>query len=168
MPGKLGMTTTIRMSVLKNQATQLLWYGKIETTKARAKQLQSYVEKVITLAINSYEDTIEETVTVTNDKGKEVQKKTIKDGAKKLAARRRIMAKLHDIPFERVKGESKADYKTRTKGINNPVVEKLYNEIAPKYAQRAEESGQGGGYTRIYNLGKRVGDNADMAIIELV
>ena len=168
MPGKLGMTTTIRMSVLKNQASQLLWYGKIETTKARAKQLQSYVEKIITTAINSYEDTIETTVTSTNEKGKEVTKKVIKDGPKKLAARRRVMAKLHDIPDVRKEKESKADFKARTKGINHPVIEKLFNELAPKYAQRAEESGQGGGYTRIYNLGQRRGDAADVAIIELV
>ena len=168
MPGKLGMTTTIRMSVLKNQATQLLWYGKLETTKARAKELQSYVEKIITTAINSYEDTIETTVTTKNEKGKDVTKKVIKDGPKKLAARRRVMAKLHDIPYDRAKGETKADYKARVKGVNHPVIEKLFNEVAPKYAQRAEESGQGGGYTRIYNLGQRRGDAADMAIIELV
>ncbi|MBO4573109.1 MAG: 50S ribosomal protein L17 [Clostridia bacterium] len=168
MPGKLGMTTTIRMSVLKNQATQLLWYGKIETTMARAKQLRSYVEKIITAAINSYEDTIEETVTVKDKKGKDVSKKVIKDGPKKLAARRRIMAKIHDIPDVRKNGENKADYKARIKGINHPVVERLFNEIAPKYAARAEESGQGGGYTRIYNLGQRRGDAADVAIIELV
>ena len=168
MPGKLGMTTTIRMSVLKNQASQLLWYGKIETTEARAKQLRSYVEKIITTAINSYEDTIEETVTTKDEKGKEVSKKVIKDGTKKLAARRRIMAKLHDIPDARKDGESKADYNARVKGINHPVVEKLFNEIAPKYAARAEESGQGGGYTRIYKLGQRRGDAADVAIIELV
>ncbi len=168
MPGKLGMTTTIRMSVLKNQASQLIWYGRIETTKARAKELQSYVEKVITTAINSYEDTIETTVTTKNEKGKDVTKKVIKDGPKKLAARRRVMAKLHDIPYDRAKGETKADFKARVKGVNHPVIEKLFNEVAPKYAQRAEESGQGGGYTRIYNLGQRRGDAADMAIIELV
>ena len=168
MPGKLGMTTTIRMSVLKNQATQLIWYGRLETTKARAKELQSYVEKIITTAINSYEDTIETTVTTKDAKGKDVTKKVIKDGPKKLAARRRVMAKLHDIPYDRAKGETKAEYKARVKGVNHPVIERLFNEVAPKYAQRAEESGQGGGYTRIYNLGQRRGDAADMAIIELV
>lgn len=165
---KLGMTATIRQSVLKNQATQLLWNGKIETTLARAKELQSYVEKIITLAINSYEDTIEETVTVKDAKGKDVSKKTIKDGVNKLNARRRIMAKLHDIPDPKRQGESKAEYRERTKGINHPVVEKLFNEIAPKYAQRAEELGQRGGYTRIYKLGERRGDAAEVAIIELV
>lgn len=168
MPRKLGMTATQRQSVLKNQATKLLWYGRIETTETRAKELRSYVEKVITLAINSYEDTIETTVSTTDAKGKEVTKTVIKDGAKKLAARRRIMSKLHTFTVTKEAKESKAAFKERTKGINHPIIEKIFNEIAPKYAQRAEELGQGGGYTRTYSLGERRGDAAKMAIIELV
>ena len=48
------------------------------------------------------------------------------------------------------------------------VVKKLYNEIAPKYAERKEQLGQGGGYTRKYLKGQRRGDAAEVAIIELV
>ena len=47
-------------------------------------------------------------------------------------------------------------------------MEKLFNENAPKFADRAEKLGQGGGYTRIYRLNNRRGDDAEMAIIELV
>ena len=167
MPGKLGMTTTQRMAVLRNQASNLLWYGRIETTLGRAKELRPYVEKIITLAMNTYEDTVESTVTTKDKKGKEVVSKIYKDGAKKLAARRKIMTLTYDLQEQRGK-ETIKEFKARTEGVQHPLVEKIFNEIAPKYAQRAEELKQRGGYTRIYKLGERRGDAAPVAIIELV
>lgn len=167
MPGKLGMTTTQRMAVLRNQASNLLWYGRIETTLGRAKELRPYVEKIITLAINTYEDVVETTVTTKDKKGKEVVSKIYKDGAKKLAARRKIISLTYDLQEKRGK-ETMADFKARTEGVQHPLIEKIFDEIAPKYAQRAEELGQRGGYTRIYKLGERRGDAAPVAIIELV
>ena len=167
MPGKLGMTTTQRMAVLRNQASNLLWYGRIETTLGRAKELRPYVEKIITLAINSFEDVVETTVTTKDKKGKEVTTKMYKDGAKKLAARRKIMSLTYDIQEQRGK-ETMSEFKARTEGVQHPLIEKLFDEIAPKYAKRAEELGQRGGYTRIYKLGERRGDAAPVAIIELI
>ncbi len=168
MPGKLGRTSEQRNAMLRNQASELLWYGKITTTQAKAKELQPYVEKIITKAINTYDLNEEKEVVKTDAKGKEVTVKVIKDSPKKLAARRAIMAKLRDL--QEVKGfnEKKSEFKARTKDVKHPLMEKLFNEIAPKYAQRKEEVGQGGGYTRIYLLGQRRGDGAEEAIIELV
>mgnify|MGYP001637681279 FL=1 len=168
MPRKLGVNSTQRLAIIKNQASYLLWYGKIETTVARAKEVRSYAEKIITLAMNTYENTIEEKVEVTDAKGKVSVKTVVKDGSKKLAARRRIMAKLNDLQEIKGEKENRTAYKARTKDVNHPLIEKIFNELAPKYAARKEEKGQGGGYTRIYKLGERKGDAAEMAILELI
>ena len=168
MPGKLGRTTKQRMAILRNQASQLIWYGKIETTAARAKELQPYVEKLITKAINSYTDVVEEELVAKNSKGKEFKKVVVKDGPKRLAARRAIMAKTYDLQEIKEFSEKKSDYKKRVKEHNHPLMYKLFDELAPKYAARAQELGQGGGYTRIYLLGERRGDGSEKAIIELI
>lgn len=168
MERKLGVTATQRLALIKNQASALLWYGKIETTEARAKEVAAYTAKILTLAVNTYADTVETEVKVKDGKGKEETKTLVKDGVKKLNARRKIMTLVNDI--QEVKGfkESKAEFKARTKAIKYPLIEKIFDEYAPKYAARKEEKGQGGGYTRIYKLGPRKGDAAEVAIIELV
>ena len=168
MARKLGVNATQRLALIKNQASALLWHGKIETTEARAKEIASYVAKIITLAVNTYTDTVESEVKVADEKGKETTKTLVKDGNKKLNARRKIMTLVNDL--QEVKGfkESKADFKKRTQTIKYPLIEKIFDEYAPKYAARKEEKGQGGGYTRIYKLGFRKGDAAEVAIIEMV
>ena len=168
MPRKLGRTSKERNALLRNLASQLLWYGRIETTAEKAKELRSYVEKLITKAVNTYADTVEYTVTKKDSKGKDVTVTGVKDGAKKLAARRAIMAKTYDLQEIKAFSEKKSEFKARTADVQHPLMDKIFNEIAPKYAARKEELGQGGGYTRIYLLGERRGDAAETAIIELV
>lgn len=162
---KLGRPSDQRDAMLRGLVTALIWNGKIETTQARAKEVRSIAEKFITKAIRTYEDTVTVTKTVGEDK---VSQEFVNDGAKKLAARRQIMAYLYDIPEKKNDKESKYDYKQRTKDNKHPVVEKLFREIAPKYDKRAKELGQGGGYTRILKKGPRRGDAAEVVILELV
>ena len=113
MPGtrKLGKTTDQRMAMLRQQVTDLLENGRMETTITRAKEIGPMTEKMITLG----------------------KKKT-------LASYRQALG-----------------FITR-----EDVAKKLFDEIAPKYAER------NGGYTRITRIGPRRGDAAEMAIIELV
>lgn len=64
----------------------------------------------------------------------------IADGGNRVHAQRQIVAYLND----------------------KTVAKKVFDEIAPRYASRP------GGYTRMIKIGKRLGDAADMAVLELV
>lgn len=113
MPGtrKLGRASDHRLAMLRGMVTYLLENGQIETTVARAKEVQSMTEKMITIGkVNT------------------------------LHNKRQAMA-----------------YITK-----ESVVKKLFDEVAPKYAERS------GGYTRVIKTGPRRGDAAEMAIIQLV
>lgn len=165
---KLGKNTDQRKAMLRGLVTDFLMNGKLETTYDRAKATQRLAERYITIAINSYEDVVTETKTTTDSKGKEKQLKVTHDGAKKLAARRRLIAKLYNKPEPKVKGEKKASYKKRVREIKYPVIEKLFEDYAPKFAKRAKEVGKGGGYTRVLKTTIRRGDNAQLAILELI
>jgi large subunit ribosomal protein L17 len=108
---KLDRTTGHRWALYRNQVTSLLAHDKIVTTEAKAKEIRSLAEKMITLG---------------------------KDGS--LASRREALAFITE----------------------KRVVDKLFAEIAPSYAERS------GGYTRLLRLGPRPGDSAPMVQVELV
>ena len=97
--------------MLRQQVTDFLALGRMETTVTRAKEIAPLAEKMISL-------------------GK----------AKDLNAYRQALS-----------------FITR-----EDVAKKVFDEIAPKYADR------NGGYTRITRIGTRRGDAAEVAVIELV
>ncbi|MBS4959965.1 MAG: 50S ribosomal protein L17 [Clostridiales bacterium] len=173
---KLGRTSSQRKAMLRNLATNLLYHGKIKTTETRAKEVRRVVEKLITLAIKEKDNYTEVEVmakVAKKDKdgnrvkevvdGKKVTvyeevKKTIKkDNPSRLNARRKILAELYPVTEVPKDGKKK---KANTKKVD--MAAKLFDEIAPKYAERK------GGYTRIIKLGMRKGDAAPEAIIELI
>lgn len=165
---KLGRPSDQRMALLRNQVTNLIWNGKIETTLTRGKEVQAMAEHLITIAMRECDNTVELTKKTKNDKQQIVELNVVNDQPSRLAARRRVMKYLYDIPAVQMKDEEKDDFKARQKQVKHQVVEKLFREIAPKYKKRAEEKGQGGGYTRIVKMGPRRGDAAEMCILELV
>ena len=107
----LGRKTAHRKSMLANMACSLIEHKRINTTVAKAKALEGFVEPLIT---KSKDDTTHN--------------------------RRIVMARLRQ----------------------KDVVTQLFRDVAVKIGDRP------GGYTRIIKLGNRLGDNADMAMIELV
>ena len=173
---KLGRTSSQRKALLRNQVTALLTNGKIVTTEAKAKEVQKIAEHLITLAVKEKDNF--ETVKVTakvarKDKdgkrvkevvdGKkvtvfdEVEKEIKKDLPSRQHVRRQIMKVVMPVTEVPVAG---AGRKKATKEIN--VANKLFDEVAPKYANRK------GGYTRIVKIGQRKGDAAMLVMIELV
>ncbi len=173
---KLGRTSSQRKALLRNQVTNLLYKGKIRTTESKAKEIRSIAEKLITLAkkeANNFESvTVTAKVAKKDAQGKrikevvngkkvtvfeEVQKEIKKDMPSRLAARRRILAYLYPVTEVPANGR-----KVRANTVSVDMAAKMFDEIAPKYADR------NGGYTRIIKLGARKGDGAEEVIIELV
>ena len=173
---KLGRTAGQRKALLRNQVTALLSNGKIVTTEAKAKEIRKIAEGLIAMAVREKDNYDEVTVTAKvarKDKdgkrvkevvdGKkvtvydEVEKKIKKDQPSRLHARREMLKVLYPVKEVPAKGAGK---KKNTKEVD--MVEKLFTEIAPKYADR------NGGYTRIIKIGQRKGDAAMEVLIELV
>ena len=109
---KLGRNTNQRKMLLRNLAVSLIEHGSIVTTKAKAKELRRYIEKIITKV--KHED--------------------------QSHAQRLVYRKLQ----------------------NKEAVKKLFREYKDSFVDRP------GGYTRIYLLGNRPGDAAEMAKISLI
>lgn len=173
---KLGRTSGQRKALLRNQVTALLNNGKIVTTEAKAKEIRKIAEGLIAMAVREKDNYDEVTVTAKvarKDKdgkrvkevvdGKkvtvydEVEKKIRKDQPSRLHARREMLKVLYPVKEVPAKGAGK---KKNTKEVD--MVEKLFTEIAPKYADR------NGGYTRIIKIGPRKGDAAMEVVLELV
>ena len=72
---KLGRTAAQRKALLRNQVTNLIWYGRIETTLARAKEVRSAAEHLITLAIRECDNTVSVEKTFNNDKGHRAERR---------------------------------------------------------------------------------------------
>ncbi len=165
---KLGRPSDQRQAMLRNQVTNLIWHGRIETTAARAKEVRSIAERLITLAVRECENYTTDTKEHTNEKGQVQTVETRKDSASRLSARRRMLSYMYPVKEEKKDDENKEMFRERTKDIKHPAVEKLFSDIGPKYKKRAEEKGTGGGYTRMVKKGPRRGDAAEMVILELV
>ena len=133
---KLGLTASQRKALLRNQVTNLIWYGRIETTLARAKEVRPIAEHLVTLAIAECDNNIEVEKTFNNDKGQAVTVKVQNDAPSKLNARRRMMRVLYPMKETKKADENKAEFRARTKDVKYPCVEKLFREYGPKYKAR--------------------------------
>ena len=143
---KLGRTTEHRLSMLRNLATSLINARdeRLVTTLPKAKELRPFVERVITLSKRAQ--------ALTGDEA----------AARGVHLRRQAAVFFHAGNRQQSPstGRRSAPRAERTAGV--AAVKRLFDELGERYKDRP------GGYTRIIKLGRRVGDNAELAIIELV
>ena len=143
---KLGRTSEHRRSMLRNLATSLINARdeRIITTVPKAKELRSFVERAITLA----------------------RRATALEGdnaaAQSVHLRRQAAGFFHagNTAQAASTGRRNQGRAPRTAGV--AALKRLFDELGERYKDRP------GGYTRIIRLGHRDGDNAELAIIELV
>jgi large subunit ribosomal protein L17 len=140
------------MSMLRNLATSLVNSEKehIVTTVAKAKELRPFVEKAITLARKAQ--------ALDGDDAK-IREVHLRRQAARYFHAGNSTFKIAASRFRGKKGEPK-DAIERTAGV--AAVKRLFDDLGMRYKDR------NGGYTRIIRLGRRSGDNAEMAVIELV
>ncbi len=130
---QLSRTSSHRKALRRNLAASLIEHGAIRTTEAKAKELRRFVERVITVA---------------------------KAGT--LHARRRVISMIqnrHAVDEDRANTEPWI----KSAKTGKTVVDVLFDEIAPRYADRP------GGYTRIIRLSdRRIGDAGVQVLLQLV
>jgi large subunit ribosomal protein L17 len=143
---KLGRTSEHRMSLLRNLAVSLInsREERIVTTLPKAKELRPFVERAITLSRKA-----------NNLEGENT-------GPRALHLRRQAAGFFHagNMQASALTGKRGQLRAPRTAGV--AALKRLFDELGERYKDRP------GGYTRIFKLGRRAGDNAELAIIELV
>ena len=135
---RLGRQTDHRISMLRNLTKSLLTHQRITTTDIRAKELQRYVEHLITCARKANAAT---------------------DPAEKLAHKRPV--------FREISGAPRVHAQGRPARPDRDAAQSLFDQIATRYAKGGDAAREGG-YTRITKLYPRKGDGAPMALIELI
>ena len=143
---KLGRTSEHRNSMLRNLATSLInsREERIVTTLPKAKELRPFVERAITLSRRARSFA---------EEGSNVRA---------LHLRRQAAGFFHagNMTVKQVTGKRGQPRPERTAGV--AALRRLFTELGDRYKDRP------GGYTRIFKLGHRDGDAAELAIIELV
>src|SRR5512145_1037620 len=138
---KLGRTSSHRKALLRNLCTSLVHWERIITTLPKAKELRPFVEKAVTLG----------------RRARAAREAGQNEAA--LHATRQAAAFFHPGNAGPKSKQHKSDANA-TAGV--AALKKLTGELAERFAERP------GGYTRIFKLGPRKGDGAEMALIEFI
>lgn len=143
-------------------AQSLFQYGQIETTLVKAKEIRPFVERLITLARKGTLQARQRVIALLGDRAALSKDEQELYDAMPAAQRERVLANRSGRRHRT--GQVPASYnKKKYTFVAKSVVHRLFEDVAPRYKDRP------GGYTRIIRLAKfRIGDNSDLAILQLV
>lgn len=143
-------------------AQSLFQYGEIETTLTKAKEIRPFVERLITLARKNTLHSRQRLIALLNDRAALSKEEQEQYDGMSYSQRERVLASRSGRRHRN--GQVPASYNKKTfTFVAKSVVHRLINDVAPRFKDRP------GGYTRIIRLAKRrIGDNSDLAILQLV
>ncbi len=158
----LSRTAAHRKADRRNMAQSLFQYGQIRTTVAKAKEVRPFVERLITMARKGTLQSRQRVEAMLNDRA--VIAKDQQEEYDAMTEARRLKVLRARSGRRHRAGKVPASYnKKAIPFVATSIVHKLITEIAPKYADRP------GGYTRIIRLAdRRIGDNSDLVVLQLV
>lgn len=162
---KLGRTSNKRRAMLRALTTDLIIYGRIETTEMRAKEVKRIADKMVTLGKRQDLHARRQAAQFLLNK---VAKTEMKEVSVNVREAGQVVLKEDGQPLRTKagkvvrEGSKVTDTITKTMPVTQNATQKLFEEVAPKYADR------NGGYTRVTKLAPRRGDSAPMAIVEFI
>lgn len=158
----LARTPAHHKAMRRNMAQSLFQYGEIETTLIKAKEIRPFVERLITLARKGTLHARQRVIAMLGDRAALSKDEQEQYDTMSGAERERVMT--NRTGRRHRTGQIPASYnKKKYTFVAKSVVHRLFMEVAPRYKDRP------GGYTRIIRLAKhRIGDNSDLAILQLV
>lgn len=158
----LSRTPAHLRAMRRNLAQSLFQYGEVETTLVKAKEVRPFAERLITLARKGTLHSRQRLIALLGDRS--ILSKDQQDAYDAMSSGQRRKVLVSRSGRRHRAGRVPASYnKKKFTFVAESVVNKLINDIAPRYQDRP------GGYTRIIRLAKRrIGDNSDLAILQLV
>ena len=165
---KLNRTSEHRIALHRNLAQSLIQHGQITTTLAKGKDIQPFVERLITLAVKTRERA------AANDPAGSLRARRV---IRRLLGDRGLIPAEHQEAYDGMSDAARNKIRRMASGRRHrtgeprgklaftaeSVVHRLIETVAPRYEDRP------GGYTRLIRLpGQRLGDASHRAVIQLV
>ena len=155
----LNRSSGHRRALYRNLMTELFRHERIKTTEAKARAIRPLAERLVTKARKARGERVAELA-----KQRDVEKLSAWFTAKRANQLVELADQGDEEALEQMAGAMALHVRRQVLATltDKEVAHKLVEEIAPRFEDRP------GGYTRMFKLGRRSGDAAKMALLELV